>query len=475
VLVAALSAATVIGAIGAGRAAPGTVSLRVTSPFIRDAEGRVLILHGVNAVWKRPPFAPRATRAGFTARDAAFLASSGFDVVRLGVLLEGVMPKPGVIDHRYLDRIDRVVKLLALRHIWVLLDFHQDQYNERFQGEGMPAWAVHDDGLPNDAHQGFPGNEFSSTALNHTYDNFWSNTAGLWDSYRDAWKAVARRFRGEPYVLGYDVFNEPWPGSQWPTCFMVDCSRFDATLLQFQEHVLAGIRSVDRRHLVFFEPQQLFDFGAPSSFGHVADPRIGLAWHDYCSATLFSPFGLPDGPDCLFNEDRVMQNARAQVKAMGAGSLLTEFGATDDLTDIGRVASLADRYMVGWTYWQYKGWRDPTGNPSGESMFRSDRKLRSLKRQKATLLIRTYPQAVAGTPVRYSYDPSTGAFSLVYRADPSILAPTRIFVPVARRYHGRYRVIARGATVLSRPDAPILLLRNAGASRVTVRIVRARP
>ena len=169
-----------------------------------------------------------------------------------------------------------------------------------------------------------------------------------------------------------------------------------------------------------------------------------------------------------------MQNARAQAAVLGSGSLLTEFGATDDTTDLARVTSLADRHMVGWTYWAYKGFRDPTGNPGGESMFRRDSSLRTLKQGKADLLIRTYPQAVAGTPISFSFDPATGVFTLVYRADPSIHAPTRIFVPVRRHYHGRYRVTVRGARVVSRPNAPILLLRTGEPGRVTVRIHPAR-
>ena len=39
--------------------------------WITDARGRVVILHGVNMVYKRPPYYPAA--AGFGADDARFL------------------------------------------------------------------------------------------------------------------------------------------------------------------------------------------------------------------------------------------------------------------------------------------------------------------------------------------------------------------------------------------------------------------
>ncbi|MGH8115652.1 MAG: cellulase family glycosylhydrolase, partial [Rhodanobacteraceae bacterium] len=160
-----------------------------------DSYNRVVFLHGVNAIWKLAPYYPPATAAGLTAADADFMVVNGFNVVRLGVLFAGVMPTQGVIDNNYLDQIDRSVQLLASRHIWVLLDFHQDMYNEKYQGEGFPPWAMDDDGLPNDANYGFPLNEFASVTLNHVFDNFLANKNNIWGFYRDAWIAAATRWR----------------------------------------------------------------------------------------------------------------------------------------------------------------------------------------------------------------------------------------------------------------------------------------
>ena len=90
------------------------------------------------------------------------------------------------------------------------------------------------------------------------------------------------------------------------------------------------------------------------------------------------------------------------------------------------------------------------------------------------MLIPTYPQAIAGTPIRFSYDPSTAEFALEYRSDPGIHAPTRIFVPVSRAYPDGYGVVVEGpARVVSAPNAPILLLETIGPGQVTVRVTRA--
>jgi endoglycosylceramidase len=182
--------------------------------WITDALGRAVIVHGINMVDKRPPYYPGAV--GFGDDDAAFLARIGFNAVRIGVIWKAVEPRPGVYDDRYLARIAATVTALARHGVYSLLDFHQDMYNELFQGEGAPAWAIEDDGLPPAARRGFPGNYETMPALQHAYDHFWANSpgpggVGLETRYAAAWRHVARRFAGLPSVLGYELFNEPFP------------------------------------------------------------------------------------------------------------------------------------------------------------------------------------------------------------------------------------------------------------------------
>lgn len=437
-----------------------------------DAQNRVVLLHGVNAVWKVAPYYPPSTTAGFSTADADFLAANGFNAVRLGVLFAGVMPQQGVIDTAYLDQIDRVVKLLAARHIWVLLDFHQDMLNEKWQGEGFPDWASPDTTLPNDAVHGFPLNEFASLALNEAYDSFWANDNGIWTDYGNAWTAVAARWRDQPYLLGYDLFNEPWPGTQWPTCFELDCFLFDAKLHDFFTQILAALRVGDPEHIAFIEPQQLFDFGSLSAIAAIPDDNLGMSWHSYCSATLLAPNGVPvDGPDCtLVNiESMTFDHAETQIAMLGATTLLTEFGATDDLADIGRVTGLADQNFVGWTYWHYKNWGDPTGGPGIQGLFADDADLSTLKQDKADLLVRPYPRATAGTPTALSFDTTTKAFSYSFTPDGSAHR-SEIFAP-ARHYPNGYDAVITGGHAVSAANATLLqVVADPGASTVQIQI-----
>ncbi|HXW32285.1 MAG TPA: hypothetical protein VEJ21_04265, partial [Acidimicrobiales bacterium] len=64
-------------------------------PYLYDSHGRVVFLHGVNAVYKLPPYElyPDPGKPwNFDAHDASLMAQLGFDVVRLGMTWKGLEP-----------------------------------------------------------------------------------------------------------------------------------------------------------------------------------------------------------------------------------------------------------------------------------------------------------------------------------------------------------------------------------------------
>ena len=198
-VVAVLSVTGAFTAASAGAAEPYGHAGR----WITDAQGRVVTFHGFNMVNKIRASGYLPDAIGFGADDARFLAANGFNVVRLGIIWKGLEPQPGVYDEAYLNRIMRTYKLLHTYGISVLLDFHQDMYNERFQGEGAPDWAiVGPAATENPSPQaGFPFNYVLQDAVNHAYDAFWANTQvpgtgrGVQDLYAAAW-APGRRGSG---------------------------------------------------------------------------------------------------------------------------------------------------------------------------------------------------------------------------------------------------------------------------------------
>lgn len=475
---------------GSGNSAPQ--QLRRDGRWLVDPQGRVVLLHGVNLVWKPAPHYPPDTAEGFRAADADWLADQGFNTARIGTLWVGVAPEQGHFDLAYLAQWDRVINLLASRKIWMLFDFHQDMLGPKFQGEGVPEWIVDEMTGPTTSVLGppmfgFPFNYFTPQ-VSEAFDNLWAaQGSAAWDNFRDSWRLVATRYRNQSYSMGYDLLNEPWPGVEWPSCIVpptVGCPDSDTNELQpFFEHAIAGIREVDRNNLVWIEPQTLYGgTGNPGGFTPITgESQLGFSFHNYCGLTtgLQSaqlPFQVPivEEQACEFIDGNVFTGARALADRIDAVELLTEFGATDEPILLKRVTRLADEQLIGWQYWHYKNWSDPTtqSQTSGaQSLFTDDEDLSTVKLDKLKILSRTYPQATAGIPVALSFDPDTAEFSYRYTPRASATMPTEIYVPVALHYPQGYLATVSGATITSAPDAPRLLLKNmAGATEVSVTV-----
>jgi endoglycosylceramidase len=327
---------------------------------------------------------------------------------------------------------------------------------------------------------GFPSNYLTMTALQRAYDHFWNNDpgpggVGLQDRYAAAWRHVAERFRNQRGVLGYELMNEPWPGTNWPPCALpAGCPAFDATLTAFSKRVAAAIRRADPGTLVYYEPPVLFNFGAASGVGPLDDAHAGFSFHDYC---LTAP-----SPTCDASDDRVFANAHQHADATGDTLLLTEFGATDDAGTLTKMAARADHNLVGWLEWHYCGCTDPTTSGPGDTQAvvldpSKPPTGSNIKAAKLALLSRPYPQTIAGTPESFGFDPASRRFDLRFRTERAgggrRLAPglrTEIALP-ARQYPTGYDTSLVGGRVRSRPGAGTLeVMTCPGAGEVAVTV-----
>jgi endoglycosylceramidase len=147
---------------------------------------------------------------------------------------------------------------------------------------------------------------------------------------------------------------------------------------------------------------------------------------------------------------------------------MTEFGASADEQDVGRVVSIADLHQLSWTEWAYCGCDDPTGSipPTNEELVHDPRlpaTARNVDTAKLETLVEPYPRTVAGTPISYNYEPSNHEFQLAY----STRAPdghrfgsgsadcTTVIVP-ALQYPRGYSATVHGGHVVSSPGAGLL-------------------
>jgi endoglycosylceramidase len=507
--------------IVAPRPGEGLVSGTISAPggpYLKDGFGRVVVLHGVNAVYKRAPyelFPATGKPYNFSAEDAKRIAALGFNVVRLGMVWEGLEPgtagpndpaicsagpprdpgqfSQGVLD-AYLSKLKRTVDLLGKWHIYTLLDMHQDLYSSAFGGEGAPLWAVCTDGLSTARLPGRWSRTYRSPALNVAFEHFWKNdvVGDLQGEYDRVWAAVASYFRSDPWVIGYDPINEPFstgiqdvqhheldaqieclytgrsrPGRNADQDLVVSCPAQDP-----QVGLIPTILRADRRRLIFYEPDIFSSRGSANYVGPMDFPNLVFNFHAYCSYR--SPVtGNPRNVNACVSQDMKTLSRRSAERAkLGSDSqangppmFLGEFGATASVPLVEGITAAADGYELGWAYWQWKLYGDPTGS-SAEALVSGSGRLKP----SATALSQVFAEAIAGSPTSTAFDAKTGAFSLSYTAYPKVRAPTLIVVPRTGHYAHGYCASVAGGEVVSRTGSFILEVANEDEPGVVIHV-----
>lgn len=237
--------------------------IRAKGMALVDGSGRQVIFSGINLIhkgnrltdgqWNFIPDWPEDIYLQFR--------SLGLNLVRLGIIWAALEPRPGQYDTSYLDFINHQLDLAAAAGISVVLDMHQDLYAQRFS-DGAPDWAVLSD-HPFEATELWSDAYLFSPAVQSALDAFWANQQvpesgkGLQDHFASLWAMLAQRFKGHPALLGYDILNEPAPGSGIQAMFMGILHGFAAIMSQEEAQAL-GISGEDGEELlsIFLDPEK---------------------------------------------------------------------------------------------------------------------------------------------------------------------------------------------------------------------------
>jgi endoglycosylceramidase len=545
------------------------------TPYLADAAGREVLLHGAAAVGlqdvaypnanggpalfpvnpsaydgrcpKASPLIPQPPLCEVQASSPSFQQSTapaggndfaqmrelGFDVVRLVLNWSQLEPTAGTYASKYLRRVAQVVGWARQQGIYVILDMHQDQYSRYIVpaakaaspsgcspsggGDGAPAWAVLADGKPGCALFGI--NELNP-AESAAFANFWQNARvmatqgkapgmGLEDHYIGALAALAHRFENDPGVLGYELMNEPQPGSTGSTPAGNGYTASSRDLYPFYKRAVEAMTGVRdglpscpastptsltgacaypklakvSRQQIFFEPlayRNLVDYSLQVSAPFSSYPNLVFAPHVYTYAFTIEQelLGLPAQPGGFPpNFTFGYQTAEAEAQAMHSAVLVTEFGdaASTDSSILANELAAQESTQTGgtlwawkglarkagscWcTRWQYSNYQTTANGTPGKGNPRStpspnDRLIASRQQQ----LMRVWPLATAGRLGAYAYDPATRSFVMVadsagaggrahYSSDTVVFIPSTV----------RGAVDASGAAVLeavvTRPD-----------------------
>lgn len=142
------------------------------------------------------------------------------------------------------------------------------------------------------------------------------------------WQTLAARYRDEPTVLGYDLLNEPIP-------HFFDTAYFNPKLEPLYRRIVAGIRVVDRNHVILLGGAQ-WDTNF-KVFGPPFDDRLAYTFHKYWMAVQ---------PEAI--QEYVDFSRRYNVPIW--------LGESGENTDewIASFRTLLEQNRIGWCFWPYK-------------------------------------------------------------------------------------------------------------------------
>lgn len=233
------------------------------------------------------------------ADDIRFIKSVGFNVVRIPLHWRLFMSDDGTMTGAGWALLDRLMGWVRQAGLYAILDLHA--------APGGQTGINHDDG------PGYP--------LMFYVPRDRDLTVALW-------RAIARRYAGDPAILGYDLLNEPIAPYH-------DIDTLNPRLEPFYRRVTAAIREVDPDRIVFLAAGQWsssFDmFGAPFA------KNLAYTYHSFWASTKRDSI-----------QRHLNFSARYDVPLF--------LGETGELTDQWNEGfrKLHEAHGIGWCFWTYK-------------------------------------------------------------------------------------------------------------------------
>ena len=151
------------------------------------------------------------------------------------------------------------------------------------------------------------------------------------DTLTELWVMLARRYREEPAVAGYDLLNEPLPN--WN-------AQLNHKVLPLYRRLMAAIRQVDDRHLIILEGVHWatdFSIFDGMTRSEAEENRVVLQFHKYWS--------VPDADS--------LQPFLACAERLNAPLYLGESGE-NNLNWYTMIFPLCERLGIGWNFWSFK-------------------------------------------------------------------------------------------------------------------------
>lgn len=355
---------------------------------------------------KAAPYLDDKTPADYAALRAVW----GFNSIRFVMTWAAVEPERGVYDDAYLDRVAERMAWARDAGLAVVLDMHQDIYGEGFGFDGAPRWTCDESRYAAFVPRDPWFLNASDPNVIACIDEFFASP-DLRAEFTGAWRHVAERLASEPAVIGFDVLNEPNWGSYPVTMFESD------RLAPLYVDVVAAVRASAPHWVAFLEPSASRNLGFATGLDAFSFGDVMYAPHSYDSAAESGAGFDPTHRQLILDN---VSDLAEEAHALDAGLWIGEYGGMASSPGITEYMTAqydaAGGYAASTMYWAAdKGGDyslfDPDGTPR-ETLL--------------DVLVRPYPERVAGKPISYSFD---GTFTMTFTPEASITAPTIIIVP----------------------------------------------
>ena len=388
--------------------------------YIADQQGRALQFRGMNVKTEHPA----ADASDELLADAE---ARGFNLLRLSVYWDEMESTDDAWDEAYFAEIQTVLDRAEAHGIWVVLTMHQDNFNTKFGGKGMPDWVTDDEGLPF-----VPQDVWFLNALQPALMEAWEN---LYErpEFRaaqiDAWEEIVTRFHTSPAVIGYDLLNEPFGKIREGEDLVAAIERFETTqLTPMYQRLTNAIRAIEPDQWVFVEAPNQASLGIRTWLGELSGGNIAFFPHLYDSTietATYTPGGEvaydPKFFDTYAGVIDVYPDAHHVPVLFGEwGVAHPEAKGMDQF--VADALELMEDHGSGWT--MFNGCRG-----TGYCPFDAD----GNDRPGIGQIVQPYAQATAGAPTSFHWDAAAKTLTVVF-TDGAATGSTDLVVPSGTVY-----------------------------------------
>ncbi|MBI3550004.1 MAG: glycoside hydrolase family 5 protein [Elusimicrobia bacterium] len=239
-----------------------------------------------------------------TKKDVERLKALGMNLLRVPFNAKLLNPEdyPDVWDEAHFKRLDRVIAWCKEAGLYVVLDMHV-------------------------AHGGQTGSNIDDSAGGPwLFDSAASEARTA-----EVWRRVARRYKDEPAILGYELLNEP-------IAHYYDVKAYNPKLEPVYKRLVDAVRAEDPRHLILIG---------------------GAQWN-----TEFGPLGPPFAPGLVYTfhkywTDPTIAVIKQYLEFRKRYDVPLWMGESGENTDewIAKFRAVLEKEEIGWAFWPYKKMR----------------------------------------------------------------------------------------------------------------------